>query len=150
MRLYLIHRRYYKLYLRAQERVEKILNEQEEIFQKVEPKSSLAEHERDYLPNNPSTGGKGLSRKAEEYAIEMERRRIKERLSEAMDILADRRTLMLQKEEELRKSKDIYNMIYTLRWVDGMKPDAIVEATGYSRSQVYSITKQIQRQIERS
>ena len=54
-----------------------------------------------------------------------------------------------QKEQELRKSRDIYNMIYRCKWVDEMKPEAIVFATGYSRSQVYSILGHLEKQLER-
>lgn len=147
--MYLIHRKYYLQFMKAQRTLENILNEQELLLQRVQPKSSLAEHEREFLPSSPATGGKILTRKAEEYAIETERRKIKERLSEAREILSDRKLLLQIKEEELRKSKDIYNMIYTAKWVDGMKADAIVESTGYSRSQVYNIINHLEKQLER-
>ena len=150
MRLYLIHRKYYLSFLKAQNNLEAILNEQEMLLQKVEPKSSLAEHEREFLPGNPAKGGSTLSRKAEEYAIEVERRRIKERLAEAREILSDRKLLLDIKEEELRKSKDIYNRVYTCKWVDGMKAQAIIDETGYSRSQVYNIIDHLTAQLERS
>lgn len=149
MRLYLMHRKYYIAFLNAQNALESILDEQEVLMQKVQPKSSLAEHEREFLPSNPVTGGSILTRKAEEYAIEVERRAIKERLSEAREILSDRKLLLQIKEEELRKSKDIYNKIYTCKWVDGMKAEAIIEETGYSRSQVYNIINHLTTQLER-
>ena len=149
MRLYLIHRKYYLAYLQAQKNVEQILDEHEVLLQRVQPKSSLAEHEREHLPSNPTGGGKKIN-KAEEYAIQVEERNIRARLKEAKDILFDRKLLLDQKEEELRKSKDIYNQVYTLRWVDGMKVDAIVMETAYSRSQVYNIIRHLERQLERS
>lgn len=149
MRLYLIHRKYYLAYLQAQKNVERILDEHEVLLQRVQPKSSLAEHEREHLPSNPTGGGKKIN-KAEEYAIQVEERNIRARLKEAKDILLDRKLLLDQKEEELRKSKDIFNRVYTLRWVDGMKVDAIVMETGYSRSQVYNIIRHLERQLERS
>lgn len=148
MRLYLIHRKYYLQYLQAQKIVEDILNEQERLLNKVQPKSTLAEHERDFMPSSPKVGGKRTN-KAEEYAIEMERLRIKTRLTEAKALLQDRAMLLDQKEQELRKSRDIYNMIYRCKWVDEMKPEAIVFATGYSRSQVYSILGHLEKQLER-
>lgn len=150
MRLYLIHRKYYLSFLQAQNNLEEILNEQEMLIQRVEPKSSLAEHEREFMASNPTTGGRILTRKAEEYAIEVERRKIKERLAEAREILSDRKLLLEIKEEELRKSKDIYNRIYTCKWVDGMKAQAIIDETGYSRSQVYNIIDHLTAQLERS
>lgn len=149
MRLYLIHRKYYIAYLIAQQNVERILNEHEVLLQKVQPKSSLAEHEREFLPTVVSGGGVPV-KKAEEYAIEMERRKIRERLEDAKVILDERKVLLDQKEEELRKSKDVYNMVYCAKWVDGKKSDTIVQETGYSRSQIYNIIGHLKTQIERS
>ena len=150
MRLYLIHRKYYLRYLQAQLAVESILDEQEMLLQRVQPKSSLAEHEREFMPSNPATGGRSDSRKAEDYAIEVERRNLRVRLEAAKEVMKDRRILLEAKEEELRKSKDIYNMIYTCKWVDGMKAESIIDKTGYSRSQVYNIIGHLEKQLERS
>ena len=150
MRLYLAHRGYYLSYLEAQKKLEDIINEYEAILTKVQPKSSLAEHEREFSKETilPPSGKK--INKAEEYAIAMEQRKIKERLSDAKLILQERFNLLDLKEQEIRKSRDIYNRIYTLKWIDGMKVDAIIEETGYSRSQVYNILKHLNKQIERS
>lgn len=150
MRLYLEHRGYYLSYLEAQKKLEDIINEYEVILTKVQPKSSLAEHEREFSKETilPPSGKK--INKAEEYAIAMEQRKIKERLSDAKLILQERFNLLDLKEQEIRKSRDIYNRIYTLKWIDGMKADAIIEETGYSRSQVYNILKHLNKQIERN
>ena len=150
MRLYLEHRKYFLLYLEAQKNLEGILNEYEIISQKVQPKNSLAEHEREFSKETilPASGQK--VNKADEYVIAMEQRKIRQRLDDAKLILNERKGLLDIKESELRKSRDIYNMIYTLKWVDGIKVDAIVDETGYSRSQVYSIIKRLSKQLERS
>ena len=148
MRLYLEHRRYYLAYQNALNKVERIVDEREQLLTKVQPKSSLAEHEREFMKSNPQTGG-GYVNKVEEYVIELDQRKIKERLEEAKAIMNERYDILMRKETELRKSKDIYNVIYTMYWVDGMKADAIMVNTGYSRSQVYNIIKHISKQIER-
>lgn len=148
MRLYLIHRKYYLAFLAAQNAVEKIIDEKEMLLAQVQPKSSLAEHDREFMPGNVA-GGKATMHKAEAYAIQVEQRAINTRLAEAKSVLAERYMLLLQKEDELRKSRDIYNMVYTLKWVDGLKADMIVQETGYSRSQVYNIIGHITKQIER-
>ena len=41
-------------------------------------------------------------------------------------------------------------MIYVAKWIDGLKNDAIVKQTGYSRSQVYNIVGHLTKQLERS
>ena len=149
MRLYLEHRKQYLSYLDAQHRLEQIINEYEVILAKVQPKSSLSEHEREFSKETilPPSGKK--VNKAEEYAIAMEQRKIRERLSDTKLILQERFTLLDLKEQEIRKSRDIYYRIYTLKWIDGLKAETIIEETGYSRSQVYNILKHISKQIER-
>lgn len=149
MRLYLVHRKYYIAYLQAQEEVEKIINEQEKLIQKVLPKSPLSEHEREFLVSTPPTGGNALVRKAEDYAIEMESRNIRLRLSQAVEVMKSRYELVQMKELEIRKSKDIYNMIYVAKWIDGKKVCEIVDDTGYSRSHIYSVINHLKAQLER-
>ena len=150
MRLYLEHRRAYLLYVQAQEAYERIINEYEVIAQRIEPRSPLAEHEREFSKEAilPPAGGK--INKAEEYVIALQQARIKERLSAAKVVMQERFDLLSIKEQELRKSRDIYNLVYRLKWVDGLKADAIVQETGYSRSQIYNIIGHITKQIERS
>lgn len=149
MRLYLEHRKQYLLYREALKKVEDILNEYEIISAKVHPKSALAEHEREFSKETilPASGKK--INKTEEYVIALEQRRIEERLYSAKLILQERTELLKLKEEEIRKSKDIYNMVYTAKWIDGLKNDAIVKQTGYSRSQVYNIVGHLMKQLER-
>ena len=150
MRLYLEHRKRYLEFVAAQHTVEQIINEYETIASRIMPKSALAEHEREFSAETilPPSGAR--VNKAEEYTIAMQRARIEERLAAAKTILQERAGLLEIKEAELRKSRDIYNLVYLLKWVDGLKADAIVQETGYSRSQVYSILKHLRKQLERS
>lgn len=149
MRLYLVHRKYYLAYLSAQNAVERIIDEWSQIASKTDPRCTLAEHERDFiattsLPHNASTIGK-----AEQYAIEMEQHRIKERLTEAKEILSERVYLLEQKENDLRRSSDLYDKIYLLKWIEHEKPEDIAELVHYSRSQVYNIIGHLSAQLER-
>ncbi len=148
MRLYLEHRKLYLQYREAVQKVENVLNDYEIISAKVQPKSSLAEHEREFSPVVVAAFGQSIN-KSEEYVIAMEQHRIEERLYAAKLILQERTELLRLKEEEIRKSKDIYNMVYVAKWIDGLKPDAIVKQTGYSRSQVYNILGHLTKQLER-
>ena len=148
MRLYLEHRKLYLQYREAVQKVENVLNDYEIISAKVQPKSSLAEHEREFSPVVVAAFGQSIN-KSEEYVIAMEQHRIEERLYAAKLILQERTELLRLKEEEIRKSKDVYNMVYVAKWIDGLKPDAIVKQTGYSRSQVYNILGHLTKQLER-
>jgi hypothetical protein len=148
MRLYLEHRRRYLEYREAQGRLNSIANELEQIEQKVQPRSTLSEHEREHMPTSPRAQGTPIN-KAEEYVIALEQSGVYERMRCAKEILEIKTILLEQKEAELRKSRDIYNWVYCLRWVDGMKTDAIIRETGYSRSQVHNILKHLSKQLER-
>lgn len=150
MRLYLEHRKAYIAYISAQRGYEQVINEYERISQSVQPRSPLAEHERDFSNETilPPTGGR--TEKALEYTISMEQCRIEERMRFARVLMEERHVLLSAKEEELRKSRDIYNLVYRLKWVDGLKADAIIEETGYSRSQVYNIIGHLTKQLERN
>lgn len=58
-------------------------------------------------------------------------------------------------EKDLRKSHNIYDIIYTFKWVDQMRPKEIYRrldlmGMNYSTSQIYEITKRITAQIERA
>lgn len=150
MRLYLEHRKAYVLYLQALKAYENIINEYDLLFQRIQPKSALAEHEREFSNETilPPSGARVS--KAEEYVIAAEQARISERLQAAKTILRERAEILEYKDKELRRSRDIYNQIYTLKWVDGLKADAIIQCTGYSRSQIYNIIGHITKQLERS
>ena len=139
MRLYLMHRKLYLEYEQALQNVRDLIDERELLFTKTEPKSSVGEK---------VSGGTRIN-KTEEYVIQMEQRHIKERLEEAKSILKDRQEIMLIKESELRRSKDLYTQIYLLKWVDGLKADKIVKELDISRSQIYNIIGHITKQIER-
>lgn len=137
--LYLDYKRYQLKYLEAQEAVNAILDERTVLFQKTQPKSSISETER-------VDGGTRVN-KVEEYVIALEQRHINERLAEAKLIMMERRDMLQQKEAELRASKSIYDVIYVLKWLDGMRTKDIADEIAYSEAQVYRIIKKIRKNI---
>ena len=141
MNQYLIHRKYYVLYLHAMEELQKLIDERERLFNRVEPKSSVTDRDR-------VTGGTRVN-SVEEYIIAMEQRHVKDRIEEAKAIVKDREEMMLLKEAELRRSKDLYTRIYVMKWIDGYKADRIIQSLDLSRSQVYNIIDYIRKQVER-
>lgn len=148
--MYLIHRKYYIAFLIAQQNVEAILNEWEQISARAQPRNPLSEHEREFVSTVVIPASGGSVNKAEQYVIEMDQRKIRERLKEAKEIMAERFDLLDQKEEEIRKSADLYDKVYVEKWLNGMKAEDIADKLHYSRSQVYKIIRHISAQIERS
>ena len=104
----------------------------------TQPKSTMGEYEREF-DKRISVGGKGGSKtnQIEEYVIRAEEEKIAQRLDEAKRILEDRLLLLKNKEEDLRKSKNNDDVLYTMRYIDHMRVRDISRKTHYSKSQIY-------------
>lgn len=143
---YLEHRKRYIDYCQAQDDLNRILDEWILAFQKTQPKSQVY-GDKVQLNNT--------RKPLEEYVIEVEDKHIYPRIKAAREIMDLKGELLAIKEAELRKSKNIYDIIYTLKWIDGERPKGIYRkldmmGMNYSNSQIYEITKRIENQIERS
>jgi hypothetical protein len=141
--VYLEHRKRYVEYKQACNDLQTILDEWTLAFQRTLPKISYG----DKVQGNPVN-------KIEEYIIEVEEKGLQQRKEKAEQIIDGRVKLLNLAEADLRKSKNIYDLIYTLKWVDGLRPKDVYRkldlmGMNYSTSQIYEITKRIRAQIER-
>lgn len=143
---YLEHRKRYVEYKQAQEDLNRILDEWILAFQKTQPKSMT-------YGDKVQTSITGSM--LDEYVIAVEDKRLYSRIKAAKQIMESKGELVKIAEEDLRKSRNIYDLIYTAKWVDEMKPKEIYRkldlmGMNYSTSQIYEISKRIKSQIERS
>lgn len=134
---YLEHNRRYCDYVQAQNDLKEVLDEFEVVFQRTQPKGNYNER----VSSTPKN-------KTEEYVIEVERRQLNRRIADAKLIMRAKKDLLDLSEEQLRKSNDIYDLIYTKRWVDHKRPKDIYReldlmGMSYSRSHIYEIIKRI-------
>ena len=141
---YLYHRKRYLEYRQAQEDLNSILNEWIMAFQRTIPKITYG----DKVQGTPTN-------KVEEYVIELEHKQLRQRQQIAEQIIEGKAKLLEMAEADLRKSHNIYDLIYTCKWVDDMRPKEIYRkldlmGMNYSTSQIYEITKRIKAQLERS
>lgn len=137
------HRKKYIEYCEAQDALNTILDEWIIAFQRTQPKITYG----DKVQGNPVN-------RTEEYVIEVESKQFPARCKQAEQIIEYKAKLLAIAEEELRKSHNIYDLIYTYRWVDGFRPKDIYRkldlmGMNYSTSQIYEITCRIKAQIER-
>lgn len=51
------------------------------------------------------------------------------------------------KEKKLRQSKDIYDKVYVLKWMEHKKPKYFCRSIGYSRRQVYRFIDEIKKNM---
>lgn len=84
----------------------------------------------------------------ESYIISSETKHVDELIAKYRQSLSDWSVLLEYQEKELRKSKDKYDIIYTMKCIDGMGINKIARIMNYSKSQVYRILKQIYRRCD--
>lgn len=77
------------------------------------------------------------------------KQRLEARIEELKGILAERADLLKAKEAELKASKDVYDRIYRMRYIDREKVRAIARRVGYSEPQTYRLLKEIQTNVNR-
>lgn len=127
--VYQVYEEYKVKYLSAQKAFDVVLTEKERIFTKTQP--NAIRYDQDKIQVSPDAN------MMDNYVIEMERKRINEKLAELRLLLMDRESLLRLKEAELRHSKDIYDRIYVLKYLEGKRVEKIAKEVGYSDSQVY-------------
>ena len=141
--MYLEHNKQWNEFIQAQNDLQAIIDEWVVAFQKTQPKVNYGEH----------TSGSPVN-KVEEYVIEVERRQLKRRMDEAKEVLQAKQDLLDAVEKQLRKSRNIYDLIYTKKWVDHKRPKDIYReldlmGMNYSRSHIYEVINRIKAQIQR-
>jgi len=141
--MYLEHNKQWNEYQQAQQDLQNVLDEWEVVFQRTQPKVKYGEH----------TSGSPVN-KVEEYVIEVERRQLKQRVEDAKAMIEAKKELLDITEEQLRKSRNIYDLIYTKKWVDHKRPKDIYReldlmGMNYSRSHIYEVINRIKAQIQR-
>lgn len=139
------YRKEHTNYLQAKEVLNEVIEEYSVAFQKTQPHSPI------YSDIQMS----GFLNRTEEYVIEIERKNLKHRAKVAEMVLESKKYLLDLKEAELRKSLDIYDLVYVAKWIDQKATKDIVrelDSKGifYSKSQVYAIIKRIKSETERA
>ena len=125
--------------MQAQNDLQEVLDEYTIVFQKTQPKGNYSER----ISSTPKN-------KTEEYVIELDRRQLNRRIADAKLIIQAKKDLLDMAEEQLRKGKDIYDLIYTKKFVDRKRPKDIYReldlmGMNYSRSHIYEIIKRIRQ-----
>ena len=144
MRYYKEYRKEYNEYVQAQAVLNNVIDEYIAAFQRTQPHS----------PCYSGIQMSGHVNRVEEYIIEVESKDLKRRAADAEKVLHLKRELLDLKESELRKSHDIYDLLYAGKWIDHKKVSDIqreldLKGICYSTSQVYEILKRIKAEVER-
>ena len=137
--LYIVYEQYKNKFHNAQQILNNIINEKEELFLKTQPQSTKYDKE--------AVKGGSPSNSFDEYLIAKEKKQIEERLIEAKSIVNDRKELLLSKEEELRNSKDWYDKIYVYKFIEKLSVEKIKNIMPYCRSSIYDKINEIEKNI---
>jgi hypothetical protein len=84
----------------------------------------------------------------ERYAVTMDEKQIDEKLDTLRRQIKDWSILIEVKENELRKSRDIPDRIFTLRYLDGVSVSRISSIISYSKKQIYRILGKIEKRVK--
>lgn len=139
--LYLEYESFRVKYLDLCEKFNEVLSEKERLLTKALPSATRYDKE----PVKVSVDGSPL----EDYAITVEEKKIDKNLCRIRKMMDDRKKLLDIKENELRKSQDIYDKIYLMRYIDGYGISAIANALNYSKSQVYRKVEQVKKRCDK-
>lgn len=140
---YLIHNARYSEYQQAVADLNRVLDEWILAFQKTQPKATTY---GDKVQSSVTTNN------IEEYVIEVEEKHLYQRIKDAEVIIAGKKELADLAEEEVRKSKSIWDIVYTARFIDGLKTKDVIrqvdtKGLDYSDRQIYEIIRRIKAQI---
>lgn len=137
--VYLDYALFQQKYFDTQKKYDEILNEQEELFTRTQPKAVQFKE--------PSGGSSCNVNALDNYLIEKDRRQIDKRLAEIKSLMSARKELLQIKERELRSSCDCHDKIFRMKYIDHRTIRQIARNTGYSDSQVYRILAIINEKI---
>ena len=133
--LYLEYERIKTKYTALQEQFAKILLEKERLYTKTLPSAIRYDKEKvmSTIDGNP----------LEEFVINVEDKALDEKIARFRELLTDWAVLLETKERELRRSKDIFNKIYVLKYLDNYSVSRIAKILHYDRTQIYRKLKQM-------
>ena len=139
--VYLEYESFKKRYLATQHEYSAILMEKENLFTMTQPKAIKYNSDRVQSSHSGNV--------FDDYLIAKESKQIDERLSEARSLLDDREKLLELKEKELRLSNDKTDIVYCLKYIEGMSTNSIAKRLNYSKSQVYRVLDRIKIEIRK-
>lgn len=114
-----------------------LINKRDELFIKTQPKATTLDKEKvDSTVNNNMI---------ENYVIQQET--YTNRINQLQLSLDDRYMSLNRKREELRRSKNLYDRIYYLKYIERLSTFKIANIINYDRTSVWRHLKKIEKSI---
>lgn len=138
--IYLTYEEYKRNYYKVQKLYNEILEEKEKLFAKTQPKSTKFD--------KINVDGGNISNSFDDYLIIKEKKQIDKRLNEIKIISEDRKKLLDDKEDELRKSKEWIDKIYVYKYIENLQVRKIIHLVPYEEAQVYRKLEEIKKTLK--
>lgn len=122
-------------------RLKQLLDRKEEAFTRTLP--SAIRYDLQKVMHSPSTISP-----LDEYVADVER--IDQQIREARLIVMDRKEMLDLKEHELRKSKDIDDHIFLLKYIERITVERIAIRMNYSEGNIYYHLTKIKHQLKKN
>jgi len=122
-------------YDNAFERYKCLIDEQSRLFNKTLPGG--ISYEKDKVESSPN------SDMMDNYLIEKEKRELDSRINNIQAVVKERRHILDICEKELRRSKEICDIVFVLKVIDKKRTEEIAEVIGYSKNGVYKIQRKL-------
>lgn len=135
--IFLEYEKLKKQYLLMQDVCDQILREKESYFTKTQP--NAIRYDKVNVKGGKHENG------FDQYLEECETHHVNERLNEAITILQARGELLKLKEEELRASKDILDVVFVMKNLDNAKVSTIAKALDYTEGHIYRMLEKIKK-----
>lgn len=124
-------------YLDAQQKLNAIIEEKENLFSRTQPKSP----NWDKMPSSENENA------FDSYLIAKEKTKIDQRIKEMQKIVDERRSLLRQKEQELYESKDLCDKIYRMKYLESKTVPDLMRKLHFGRTQIYKFISIVQSEI---
>ncbi len=140
MSLYVEYNECKNKYLEIKGLYEKLVEEKERLFLETQPKST----KYDKLAVD---GGKN-NNTFDNYLMKKEKKQLDKQIDELKVLISDRQKILIQKEMDLRQSKDWIDKIYVLKYIECYSVKKIGQIIPYEEAQIYRKINEIKRCIK--
>lgn len=123
-------------YKQSQKRLDDLLTEKERLFIITQP--NAIRYDNDKIQVTPKN-------KLDEYVIALEK--VEAEIKSLEMIIATRKRMVEEAEDNLRQSQDQMDAIYLMKYVNGYNVPTISLTMNYSKSQIYRILQVIRKNI---
>ena len=112
-----------------------LINKREELFDKTQPQGTKYDKEL--------VDGKNPKNIIEEYIIQKEY--MNEKINQLNTTLDDMYQILKRKREELKLSRNLYDRIYYLNYIERLNIQKIANMIGYDRTSIWRHLKRIEK-----